>query len=97
MQDVTIFLDRLPLRSPWLRVAMMGFLLSGSGGAEPIHAPTDPKAIPALQAVIQPTPGEEPWREIAWETDLTAARRKAAAAQKPIFLWEMDGHPLGCT
>ena len=25
------------------------------------------------------------------------ARRLAAQKGKPILLWEMDGHPLGCT
>ena len=25
------------------------------------------------------------------------AQAQAAAAGKPIFIWAMDGHPLGCT
>lgn len=50
-----------------------------------------------LMAVIEPGERGEAWLEIPWETDLTVARRKAAAAGKPVFLWEMDGHPLGCT
>ena len=28
---------------------------------------------------------------------LWQARERAAAEGKPILLWEMDGHPLGCT
>ena len=51
----------------------------------------------SLIAVIAPAPGEQSWLKIPWETDLTAARRKAVAENKPIFLWEMDGNPLGCT
>lgn len=35
--------------------------------------------------------------EIPWGIDLWQARRQAAAEGKPILLWEMDGHPLGCT
>jgi hypothetical protein len=50
-----------------------------------------------LIAVISPAPEEQAWLSIPWETDLTAARRKAAELNRPIFLWEMDGHPLGCT
>lgn len=50
-----------------------------------------------LIAVIAPAKDEQGWLQIPWETDLTAARRKAVAQNKPIFLWEMDGHPLGCT
>ena len=48
-------------------------------------------------AVIAPAKNEQAWLQIPWETDLTTARRKAVAENKPIFLWEMDGHPLGCT
>ena len=47
--------------------------------------------------VISPATAEQAWLMIPWETDLTAARRKAVAQNKPVFLWEMDGHPLGCT
>ena len=51
-----------------------------------------------LHRLIQPEPGELVWRDsIPWRTDLWEARREAAAEGKPIFLWEMDGHPLGCT
>ncbi len=38
-----------------------------------------------------------PWRTIPWKTSLLAAQREAAADKKPIFIWAMDGHPLGCT
>ena len=37
------------------------------------------------------------WLELGWEIDLWKARERAAKEGKPIFLWEMDGHPLGCT
>lgn len=49
-----------------------------------------------LRKVIKPLPGEDPFDTIPWETDLWEARKKAAAAGKPLLLWEMDGHPLGC-
>lgn len=42
-------------------------------------------------------PPAEKWTEIPWETDITAARQRAAREGKPVFLWIMDGHPLGCT
>jgi hypothetical protein len=56
------------------------------------------KNFAALHELIQPRPEELVWKEeIPWRTDLWEARREAAASGKPIFLWEMDGHPLGCT
>ena len=56
------------------------------------------KNFGGLHELIQPKPSELIWKDaIPWRTDLWEARREAAAAGKPIFLWEMDGHPLGCT
>ncbi len=40
---------------------------------------------------------DEPWRTIPWQTDLLAAQRLALHQDKPLFIWAMDGHPLGCT
>jgi hypothetical protein len=52
--------------------------------------------VARLTKVIRPLAGEDPFYTIPWETSLWDARVKAAAAGKPILLWEMDGHPLGC-
>ena len=48
-----------------------------------------------LHAELQP--GDETWRTIPWKIDLLDAQRTAAKEKKPIFVWAMDGHPLGCT
>ncbi len=42
-------------------------------------------------------PGAATWRTIPWRTSLLDARRVAAQEEKPLFIWAMDGHPLGCT
>lgn len=39
----------------------------------------------------------EAWRSIPWRTSLLQARQEAAQQGKPIFVWAMDGNPLGCT
>ena len=49
-----------------------------------------------LLATVPPKPGEDQFATIPWATSLWEARQKAAAEGKPILLWEMDGHPLGC-
>jgi hypothetical protein len=47
---------------------------------------------------IKPQPGESPWREIAWLTDVTEARRQSVANNKPIVIFTAaDGSPLGRT
>jgi hypothetical protein len=50
-----------------------------------------------LFGLCLPPKAESGWLELGWEIDLWKARERAAAEGKPIFLWEMDGHPLGCT
>jgi hypothetical protein len=50
-----------------------------------------------LQAVVKPSKDEDKWAQIPWQVSLWEARKQAAAEGKPILLWEMDGHPLGCT
>ncbi|MFN0125994.1 MAG: hypothetical protein ACKV19_04840 [Verrucomicrobiales bacterium] len=49
-----------------------------------------------LHAALSPSP-DEPWRTIPWKIGLLDAQRQAARERKPIFIWAMDGHPLGCT
>ena len=55
-----------------------------------------PERFKELHALIKPAAAEEKWAEIPWLAGLWDARQKAAAEGKPILLWEMDGHPLGC-
>ena len=49
-----------------------------------------------LHAELQPS-ADEPWLSIPWKIALLDAQRIAAAERKPMFIWAMDGHPLGCT
>jgi len=41
-------------------------------------------------------PKAEAWKTIPWHADLLSAQRKAIEEKKLIFIWSMDGHPLGC-
>ena len=56
-----------------------------------------PASFRQLHTLIKPLAAEESWIGISWMTSLWEARIRAAAEGKPIVLWEMDGHPLGCT
>ncbi len=42
-------------------------------------------------------PATPAWKSIPWYADLISAQRAAIKQSKPIFIWSMDGHPLGCT
>jgi len=48
-----------------------------------------------LHRELQP-PKDEPWLAVPWKLSLLDARDLAVEQKKPIFLWSMDGHPLGC-
>lgn len=68
------------------------------------EAPFEPAALleetqPHDQCVAQllPSATEDRWLEIDWRSDLLRARREANAEGKPMFMWLMDGNPLGCT
>lgn len=49
-----------------------------------------------LQKQLRPTK-DEPWLTIPWRVSLLDAQKAAAKEGKPVFIWAMDGHPLGCT
>jgi hypothetical protein len=61
--------------------------------ADPVPA----TQVNTLRDLIKPGAKEDRWATIAWRISLWEARQEAAKAGKPILLWEMDGHPLGCT
>jgi hypothetical protein len=72
-------------------------ILCLSPGLAPSAEPLKADQFRSLHSLIKPQPGEETWTRIPWLSSLWEARQRAAAAGKPILLWEMDGHPLGCT
>ena len=49
-----------------------------------------------LHAALCPTTKAR-WERIPWTVDLLAARARANREGKPLFMWSMNGHPLGCT
>ena len=56
----------------------------------------DDARFEALRRELSPDPTAT-WRTIPWRISLLAAQAEAAEQKKPLFIWAMDGHPLGCT
>lgn len=48
-------------------------------------------------ADLLPTAEEDRFLRIPWRTNLLQARVEASAQRKPMFMWVMNGDPLGCT
>jgi hypothetical protein len=82
--------------SAFLFAGLVGGLL-GADGPPRSAGHLTPEHVARLSALIKPDVGEDKWSQIPWMTSLWQARKRAAAEGKPILLWEMDGHPLGCT
>jgi hypothetical protein len=57
----------------------------------------EPSKVEEKVAAVLPKPAEELWLKIPWRSDFAAARAEANREAKPIFLWMMNGNPLGCT
>lgn len=63
--------------------------------ADPETPPSEAR-VAELRRLLTRDPGAS-WLTIPWQTDLLAAQRSAAESHRPLFVWAMDGHPLGCT
>jgi hypothetical protein len=50
-----------------------------------------------LLKFVLPTEQECRWQQIPWRETYWEAVHEANRADKPILLWAMNGHPLGCT
>jgi hypothetical protein len=73
-------------------------LSSSTLGASPQEPPTLADAdVSAWRDHLAPTEAEERWREIPWRPSMGEGLRDAAQARRPMLLWLMNGHPLGCT
>src|SRR5262249_25044231 len=46
---------------------------------------------------ILPKNADVRWERMDWRAALGAAVHEAKGLQRPILLWTMNGHPMGCT
>ena len=46
---------------------------------------------------LLPSAEEDRFLDIDWRTDLLEARAEANEVGKPMFMWMMNGNPLGAT
>ena len=51
----------------------------------------------AWQDFIKPSESDLKWQETPWLPTFKEGIFKAAKEDKPVLLWTMNGHPLGCT
>jgi len=46
---------------------------------------------------IKPSKKDLEWKKIPWVTSFEEGVEESIKQEKPILLWVMNGHPLGCT
>lgn len=78
------------------RLAAILLVLSCAlAGAE--DAVLNHNTLDAWRQRIDPTDEERIAESLPWKANLLEGVKAAAAEDKPLFLWVMNGHPLGCT
>ena len=76
-----------------MRALLISFLALTS---MPVQAELSRADFEKLRKEVRPDAGAT-WRSIPWKTSVLEAQNMAAETGQPIFIWAMDGHPLGCT
>jgi len=65
------------------------------------HDATSDALPPALVAevtrLVLPDANEDAWRSLHWIPTYADAVIEAERVDKPLLMWAMNGHPLGCT
>jgi hypothetical protein len=74
-----------------------GILKPGEVQAPPFVPVLTDDTIRKWVDFIRPSDADNKWERLEWRTELGAAIQEAKALQRPILLWAMNGHPLGCT
>ena len=70
-----------------------------SQGTAPVAGPVllTPESLPAWRAYIVPGADDLAYASIPWHVTFGEGMNAARAEGKPLLMWAMNGHPLGCT
>jgi hypothetical protein len=79
---------------------LLGVALAAQTGSPPAEDPApqlDDTTFLTHWDHVVPSEAELAWRRIPWLGTLAEGVVAAQAADRPILLWAMNGHPLACT
>jgi hypothetical protein len=63
----------------------------------PVAAVESGQSLDAKISSVLPSREEDRWLTIPWRTNAMQARLEAQNLNRPMFLWIMNGNPMGCT
>ena len=92
----------MPRRVASLTSFAAGLLLLPIAWAAPRPLPPEAESLSVrnfakVQRYLTPKAEELVWERVPWRPALWAAVTEAQKRDRPILLWTMNGHPLGCT
>ena len=80
--------------SAWL----VGVAVGQESSDEPTHdTPLNHETFAQWRSYLSPAERDTKWRSIPWRESFWAGVMDAQKQRKPVLLWAMNGHPLGCT
>ncbi|HZL99899.1 MAG TPA: hypothetical protein VFD43_06575, partial [Planctomycetota bacterium] len=77
-----------------LAAACAGPAPAAAGGS---GALLDPDRLETWVEHLAPQPSELAWEGLPWLTSYSDGVLAAQEQRRPLLLWVMNGHPLGCT
>lgn len=95
-----------PLRPRFALLVIVGLLTiplgakaSAQDGANTMAPPPPltPETLDDWMTLIEPNGDEVRWQDIPWRASMWQAVVDAQAQRRPVLLWTMNGHPMGCT
>ena len=86
----------MPRHAISLLILLLSTTLTNCRGV-PDPAPWPRETVEAWTAHVLPTEEEARWASIPWLSSFSEGLRAARIEGKPLVLWAMNGHPLGCT
>jgi hypothetical protein len=82
----------------WRKFAgLMGVLCAAATAAPGQQYEPTEESFPRWKQYLQQSAQEQRWQELSWHAVFWEGVQHARAQDRPILLWVMNGHPLGCT
>jgi hypothetical protein len=83
------------------KIATLLLVVPGIGlyadNGKPLQTPKLSAENAKLRDLVLPNPSEASYRKIAWRTSVMQGIVEAQKNDKPVMIYLMNGHPLGCT
>lgn len=71
--------------------------VSPAPGQDTVSQIPNAKTLDTWVSFIRPSEAELAYEKIGWRNKFWPAVEEARKLGRPILLWTMNGHPLGCT